>query len=43
MINILKNVKQGLILKLIREQNIEITCYAPGHYDVGLIAQVKIN
>ena len=43
MINILKNVKQGLILKLIREQNNEITCYAPSHYDVGLIAQVKIN
>ncbi len=43
MINILKNAKQGLILKLTKAQNIKITYYAPGYYDVGLIEQVKIN
>jgi len=35
--------KQDLILKFSKAQNIEIACNVPGHYDVGMIAQVNIN
>ena len=35
--------KQDLIWKFSKAQNIEIACNVPGHYDVGMIAQVKIN
>ena len=35
--------KQDLIWKFSRAQNIEIACNVPGHYDVGMIAQVNIN
>ena len=34
--------KQDLIWKFSKAQNIEIACNVPGHYDVGMIAQVKI-
>jgi uncharacterized cupredoxin-like copper-binding protein len=35
--------KKDLIWKFSKAQNIEIACNVPGHYDVGMIAQVKIN
>ena len=35
--------KQYLIWKFSKAQNIEIACNVPGHYDVGMIAQVKID
>ena len=35
--------KQDLIWKFSRAQNIEIACNVPGHYDVGMIAKVKIT
>ena len=35
--------KQDLIWKFSKAQNIEIACNVPGHYDVGMIAQVNIN
>jgi len=35
--------KKDLIWKFYKAQNIEIACNVPGHYDVGMIAQVKIN
>ena len=35
--------KQDLIWKFSKAQNIEIACNVPGHYDVGMIAQVKIT
>jgi uncharacterized cupredoxin-like copper-binding protein len=31
------------MIKFSKAQNIEIACNVPGHYDVGMIAQVKIN
>ena len=34
---------KDLIWKFSKAQNIEIACNVPGHYDVGMIAQVKIN
>ena len=34
--------KQDLIWKFSKAQNIEIACNVPGHYDVGMIAKVKI-
>ena len=34
--------KQYLIWKFSKAQNIEIACNVPGHYDVGMIAKVKI-
>jgi uncharacterized cupredoxin-like copper-binding protein len=35
--------KQDLIWKFSKAQNIEIACNVPGHYDVGMIAKVKIT
>ena len=35
--------KKNLIWKFSKAQNIEIACNVPGHYDAGMIAQVKIN
>ena len=35
--------KQDLIWKFSKTQNIEIACNVPGHYDVGMIAKVKIT
>jgi len=35
--------KKDLIWKFSKAQNIEIACNVPGHYDVGMIAQVKIT
>ena len=35
--------KKDLIWKFSKAQNIEIACNVPGHYDAGMIAQVKIN
>ena len=35
--------KQYLIWKFSKAQNIEIACNVPGHYDVGMIAKVKIT
>ena len=35
--------KQDLIWKFSKAQNIEIACNVPGHYDVGMIAEVKIT
>ena len=34
--------KQDLIWKFSKAQNIEIACNVPGHYDVGMIAKIKI-
>ncbi|MDB4232650.1 hypothetical protein N9788_00975 [Candidatus Pelagibacter sp.] len=34
--------KKDLIWKFSKAQNIEIACNVPGHYDVGMIAKVKI-
>ena len=34
--------KKDLIWKFSKAQNIEIACNVPGHYEVGMIAQVKI-
>ena len=34
--------KKDLIWKFSKTQNIEIACNIPGHYDVGMIAKVKI-
>jgi uncharacterized cupredoxin-like copper-binding protein len=34
--------KKKLIWKFSKAQNIEIACNVPGHYDVGMIAKVKI-
>ena len=35
--------KQDLIWKFSKAQNIEIACNVPGHYEAGMIAQVKID
>ncbi|MDA7713763.1 cupredoxin domain-containing protein [Candidatus Pelagibacter sp.] len=35
--------KKDLIWKFSKAQNIEIACNVPGHYDVGMIAKVKIT
>jgi uncharacterized cupredoxin-like copper-binding protein len=35
--------KKDLIWKFSKAQNIEIGCNVPGHYDVGMIAKVKIT
>jgi len=35
--------KQDLIWKFSKAQNIEVACNVPGHYEVGMIAQVKIS
>ena len=35
--------KQYLIWKFSKAQNIEIACNVPGHYEAGMITQVKID